>query len=289
MKIGSIVTLYYPDVTLLSTLMQIIAWQVDLVCVVDNTPNTTFNVKDLFSSYENLTYIPFGKNVGIAEAQNRGIKFLKKEAVDFVLFLDQDSIPPQNMVKQLMESYLFLSGKGVHVGGVGPRPYNREDGTLYQGFVNKGHPDKMFTPVLDIISSASLVPMKLFDQVGGMESSLFIDFVDQEFCWRASREGYKFFICESIRLNHKVGDGDRSFFFRKIRITSPFRIYFIFRNYLILCRRNYVPFYWKCTVGIKSFVKLFYFPFFVAPRFEYVKAIWRGVKDGIRNKASVIE
>ena len=109
MKIGSIVTLYYPDVTLLSTLMQIIARQVDLVCVVDNTPNTTFNVKELFSSYENLTYIPFGKNVGIAEAQNRGIKFLKKEAVDFVLFLDQDSIPPQNMVKQLIESYLFLS------------------------------------------------------------------------------------------------------------------------------------------------------------------------------------
>lgn len=288
MKVGCVITLYYPDLGLLSKLLAAIICQVDVVCIVDNTPDADFQLKELLSRYNSLIYKLFCRNLGIAEAQNRGVEILRKEDVDFVLFLDQDSIPPDNMVKQLLESYLLLSDNGILVGGVGPRPFNREDGVLYQGVVNKSKSNRAFTPVLDIISSASLIPMSVFLQIGGMESSLFIDFVDQEFCWRASQKGYKFYICESILLNHKVGDGDRSFLFRKIRTTPPFRIYFIFRNYLILFRRNYVPLYWKYSVGIKCLVKIFYFPLFVSPRIEYVKSIWRGLKDGIKNKASII-
>ena len=289
MKVGSVITLYYPNLDLLSKLLSAIIWQVDVACIVDNTPEVDFRVRELLCQYENLIYRAFGRNLGIAEAQNQGVEILRGEDVDFVLFLDQDSIPPKNMVKQLLESYLLLSNKGILVGGVGPRPFNREDGALYQGLVNKSNSKRTFTPVLDIISSASLIPMDLFQKIGGMESSLFIDFVDQEFCWRASRKGYKFYICELVLLNHKVGDGDRSFLFRKIRITSPFRIYFIFRNYLILLRRNYVPIYWKCSVGVKCFVKMFYFPLFVSPHFKYIKSIWKGIKDGIRNKVSEIK
>lgn len=71
------------------------------------------------------------------------------------------------------------------------------------------------------------------------------------------------------------------FFYKKVAIASPFRVYYQFRNYLWLCRRDYVPRYWKRKNGMKYFVKLFYFPICVAPRTMYLRRIVRGVISGL--------
>lgn len=71
------------------------------------------------------------------------------------------------------------------------------------------------------------------------------------------------------------------FFLKKVAIASPFRVYYQFRNYLWLCRRDYVPRYWKKKNGMKYFVKLFYFPICVAPRAMYLRRIVHGVISGL--------
>ncbi len=289
MKIGSIITLYYPNLDLLKSLIAQISNQVDYIYIGDNTPissNSDLNI--LLGSFSDISieYKSFKENLGIAEAQNRGIDFFKRLEFDFILFLDQDSIPSIDLVSGLIDTHHTLTKQGVKIGGLGPRPFNRENKKPYVGMINRGNTNNDITYVSDIISSASLIPMSVVIDVGGMESGLFIDFVDQEFCWRAGSKGYKFCICENILLEHKLGDGDRSFLFRKIRTTSPFRIYFIFRNYLLLVRRKYIPIYWKISVGCKCLIKIFYFPIFLTPRMKYLKSIFAGIKDGVLNRPS---
>ena len=112
--------------------------------------------------------------------------------------------------------------------------------------------------------------------------SLFIDDVDNEWCWRAWHKcGLRSFIVEDAEIGHMLGEGDRFFFLKKVAIASPFRVYYQFRNYLWLCRRDYVPRYWKRKNGMKYFVKLFYFPICVAPRTMYLRRIVRGVITGL--------
>ena len=74
--------------------------------------------------------------------------------------------------------------------------------------------------------------------------------------------------------SRKIGNKD-------ISISSEFRIYYQFRNYIWLFRRSYVPFWWKFRHFFKYAVKAVYFPLFVKPRIVYAKQIARGIKDGL--------
>lgn len=201
----------------------------------------------------------------------------------YLLFLDQDSILLENSVQKLIHAYSKLVKSNVLVGAVGPRVINRQTGKEYRGNVKKGvsYADNV-TETIDLISSASLIEMTVFEKIGLMDEKLFIDGVDHEWCWRAKFKGhYRFFIIETVRLSHQLGEGDRFFLWMKIAIPTPFRTYFQFRNYFILLRRVYVPFYWKASNGLKYMVKILYFPLFVSPRLKYFKNIWKGIYDGV--------
>ena len=118
-----------------------------------------------------------------------------------------------------------------------------------------------------------------------MDSSLFIDGVDNEWCWRAKNKGnLDSFVSLDFKMNHYLGEGDRSFFGIKISISSPFRVYYQFRNFFILCRKSYVPGIWKIKNAVKYTIKFFYLPIFVIPRLEYLKKIFLGTIDGINYK-----
>ena len=74
------------------------------------------------------------------------------------------------------------------------------------------------------MSSISLIPCKVFNIVGGFDESLFIDGVDNEWCWRAWHKcGLRSFIVEDAEIGHMLGEGDRFFFLKKVAIASPFR------------------------------------------------------------------
>ncbi|WOC39797.1 glycosyltransferase [Polaribacter sp. HL-MS24] len=283
MKIGCILVLYNQESELLTTILDRISNQVSEVYISDNSSK---NQSNLFSNYKNITYHFIGSNIGIASAQNLGINFFLEKRMDYILFLDQDSIPTSNLVSSLIASINLLLKKGVKIGAVGPRPFNREEGVEYRGRIMKGKKiTKDITEVNELISSSSLIPSQNFSSVGMLDDSLFIDGVDHEWCWRASFNLHlRFFIIESVLLSHMLGEGDRQFLIRKVAIPTPFRTYFQFRNYLKLVKRNYVPIYWKFSNGFKYIVKYFYFPLMIKPRREYFKMINKGIIDGLKNR-----
>lgn len=280
-KIGCIIVLYNPDSDMLFNILKSISPQVSDICVIDNSIVN----KDLdFSNFHNISYQKLNKNIGIASAQNIGLNFFKDH--DFIVFLDQDSIPPDNLVINLMKNYSILLNNSIKVGAVGPRPFNRGENKKYEGVVKKGK--KIYsnvTEVGELISSSSLISIETFNEVGMLEDGLFIDGVDHEWCWRAKKIGnYRFFIIEDVLLSHQLGEGDKKFLGLSIHIPTSIRTYYQFRNYIKLIKRDYVPFYWKFSNAIKYFIKYFYYPIFLKDGNKYLKYMSKGIYDGIKNK-----
>lgn len=282
MTVGCVLVLYNPNVGILRQCLKVLNSQVDMIAIVDNS---TKSVNYSFDS-TNYVYYSMNGNYGIAAAQNKGIEILKNYNIDYLLFLDQDSIAPENLVEQLVEEAKKLKATSVTLGGIGPRPLNRQSNKEYRGSVKKGKKySNTLTEVRELISSGTLIPFENFSSVGLMDSALFIDGVDHEWCWRAYKKiKARFFILETVFLSHQLGEGDHNFFFKKVAIPTPFRVFYQYRNYFILLSRSYVPVYWKFANGFKYIIKLFYYPFFIPPRSKYFKNICRGIYCGIFNQ-----
>lgn len=234
MKVICIVVLYKPSTELLEKAIKSIVNQVDLVWISDNTPGGFKGMDTIAGVFKSkLKYALMDGNVGIAKAQNAGIQYALDNDFDFIYFLDQDSISPSGIVNGLLQQFMDLENRGIKVGGVGAQPFNRDTGKKYEANVKKGKRVKDgVVEVSELINSSSLFTNELFKSAGMMDESLFIDGVDHELCWRANNKArYRFFKISSLLLNHKQGVGDKEILGITIRITTPFRIYYQYRNY----------------------------------------------------------
>jgi len=136
MKIGCIITLYNPDLSLLKKVLDSITDQVDSIYIADNSLLQID--QNLLKDYKRIVYKKMSGNVGIASAQYDGIKYFKERNFSDVIFLDQDSIVDKGLLSQLVTELTYLNNNLIHVGAIGPRPINREINKEYRGSVIKG-------------------------------------------------------------------------------------------------------------------------------------------------------
>lgn len=281
MIIIAIVVLYKPEGVKFIENLKSLSLQVDEICVVDNSSDSN---KKLLREVPHLIYFPQYKNIGIAAAQNIGLRYAIKKGYDYVLFSDPDSSIPTDAVENLFTTHKKLSENGYDVGAVGSTAYSEATGLPYHikdSFV-LDIPELNVTEVTYTMNSISLIHTDLFKMVGFMDESLFIDGVDDEWCWRAANLLRKrFFIDRNVIIRHNLGKSKGKIGKRNISIASPRRLYYEYRNYIWLRRRDYVPRQWTKYNGWKYVVKLFYYPLFVTPRLENLKNILKGVKDGL--------
>lgn len=288
MKIAAIIILYQPEAGQIRQTVDSILPQVDYLCLADNSDESH---QAWFDGLPGVSYLHLGGNRGIAAAQNAAIHSLPPHRYDFLLFCDQDSRAEADTVGQLALACSALQQHGLPTGGVGTRAVNRQTGRPYAA---KSREYETFELAADdgtrctltrcsyIRSSISLIPSTHFDIVGGFDERLFIDAVDNEWCWRATHlAGLQFYIAEAAHIVHMLGEGDRRLAGRNLAISSPFRIYFQLRNYLWLCRRPYVPAWWKRHHALKYLAKIGYYPLCCQPRLAYLKQILRGLRDGL--------
>lgn len=281
MVIGCIIVLYNPQLGLITQSINQLTSQIDVLVLVDNSCSYNKDIQKLEVGGK-IKYIHLGENRGIAVAQNIGVKMLKHLAVEVVLFMDQDSIAPNNMVEMMKNEIYLLSSLNVRLGGIGPCLLNRQNNVKYRkGSQKEAIFDDQLSEVKELMSSGSFIPISNFDIVGLFEEAFFIDGVDNEWCWRAGYKGFRFFRMESLIIEHQLGEGDRTIFNRDIAISTPFRTYYQFRNFIFLLVRGYVPMRWKVYNAFKYIVKLFYYPLFVSPRLKYLQSMLRGISDGI--------
>ncbi|MBB5439626.1 rhamnosyltransferase [Pedobacter sp. AK017] len=285
-EVAAIVILYRPDWNSLKEVIRNISLQCDEVVAIDNSEgNYTTRFMDEFETLSNVMYRSLNSNYGIAHAQNVGVEILKEKGYKYVVFFDQDSTPLPGMLETLINDFEYLKSYNFNVATIGPMPINSQTGQVYEPrlfkhkILNLG--EHSFYKTKQIISSGSLMLLDIFDKIGAFDEILFIDGVDHEWCWRAKKFGFDTFLSTRSRLIHNLGEGDKKFFGFEIAITSTFRLYYQYRNYIILLFRGYVPFYWKFNNLIKYFIKMFYYPL-IHRDFNLLKRIFKGLSDGFR-------
>lgn len=243
--------------------------------VVDNSETPLFDP----SRAGRMTYIALGRNCGIAHAQNAGISALQRqEGIDYIIFLDQDSSFSVEFIERLYHTFQNVSAH--RLAALGPQIIDEaSDRPAASPFHPSAYDSEGLCLVREIISSGSIVRKAVFDEIGLMDDSLFIDYVDFEWCWRARSHGYSVGRTANVSLPHTVGRRTLRLGRYEVPISAPQRYYYQFRNFLWLSRRRYVPFQWKMATGIKTLLRFFYIPFITGC--GTMKHILRGLKDGL--------
>lgn len=182
-------------------------------------------------------------NLGLAAAQNQGIRLAVAVGFEWVLLLDDDSLPAPDMVERLLSAWRKQSDR--HIGIVAPRLVERGVPAPVRYVVPYGvvfrrkslRAGDNLTGVAMVIASGSLIRTEVFHAAGLMNEGFFIDGVDHEFCLRARRLGYTILVTGDAVLTHRQGEKRLTFFGMAPSGHSAARRYTIFRNRIFLLRR----------------------------------------------------
>jgi len=295
LNICGVVVAFYPDEKKIQALLDVLAQQVQLLYVADNS-DMDCSPLSLVATIP-LHYQFFGENRGVAAAHNAGIAFARTKGCTHVLLMDQDSLPHADMVHRLVQAERKLCGQGKKVAAVGPLCFHPQR-HYYEPFLQcragrvttlRCVPDQAsLLPVAHLISSGSLISIHLLDSVGDMEESLFIDYIDIEWAFRASAKGYACYaVCGAV-LEHYLGGVEKKGIGGMSRTFSSYgatRLYYQFRNLVSLAKRGYVPRTWLVYHVMRYMAPRFLaHTLFLPPRLQHLHMIIRGIMDGMRGK-----
>lgn len=255
--------------------------------IVDNSSKRNFDTDCVGM----MKYIYLGENTGIANAQNVGLIYLNRFGkINYFLFLDQDSRIDNNYPLLMVSEYVKIKRRVPKLALLGPTVVEIDTQQEYRSMFHSFSTScDGFEQRRDVISSGSIVEKCVIEDVGLMLLTLFIDFVDYEWCWRAEASGYVVGITKNVRISHKVGESDISIGHYKVQIWSPIRYFYQFRNHLLLCTLSYVPLQWKIVTSIKHFIRLLYFPLFVSRGGKSWKNMWRGIFAFTKHRKKFME
>lgn len=265
--------------------------------IVDNAsrPDLLAAVEALAGRSRNVRLLRNASNLGLAAAINQGAREAAalQPPPRFVLLLDQDSEPRPGSIEALVAAFRTLEEGGSRVGCVGPTLLDPETG-LTHGFHQctgwrwrRAYPPLGSTkpvPCANLNGSGTLVPLLLFQQLGGLDEALFIDHVDTEWSFRVLDAGYQLWGVPEATFEHRMGQVSLRFWWFGWRLwpsRSPQRHYFLFRNATILMRRHYVPLVWKFWAVVKLALTAAVSGLFDVQRRAQLRNMIRGVGAGI--------
>ena len=253
------------------------------VIIIDNNSSISFEIS-------HVTLIHLYENIGIAAAQNIGIRKALAFGASSITFLDQDtSIDIESI--EILHSEVHSGSSVIAV----PLCRSRNSGVFYdivwwdfQSNILRRNPtvdSSGFRWTNIAISSGLTVNCNIFDEDSYMDEGLFIDYVDTEWCLRMFHRGYIIRVITKINLLHEIGDHTIDFKFFKLPIHSPSRRYYRVRNSLILMRYPHIP----LLFSIRNFIiisiqQVLIILFYRKNIFSYTKYYFSAVVDSLRIK-----
>jgi len=284
----AVIVTWHAELALLDAAVQAVLPQVGGLVIV-NHGNQEPGFDAWTAQIQGAHYLHHPDNPGLAAGFNRGIEYARAHGFEFVLLLDQDSIIATNMVSTLWNAYHTLSAH-ASIAAVGPQFIDRRSGipspfVRFGFFCNRkqmGGPGQQIACDF-LISSGSLIPLAVLEQVGMMDEALFIDNIDMDWCMRASAQGYTLYgICDA-RMHHAIGtrlQPSRWHFGGRI-IHPPARLYYFTRNRIWLYRRPHVPWKWITQDIPRLLAKFIWMSLLTPPRRANARAMLRGGWHGI--------
>lgn len=219
------ITTYNPDMTRLKFNIDAIVTQVDIVLIVDNASSNISEIEAGFLDYPSVKIVKNKKNMGIAYAMNKIGEFALNNGYDWFLTLDQDSICPTNMI----EMYSRYVNENVAI----IAPYIDFNTSFISNLFHLKKKEIAKTHEVEIIkyavSSGQFIQTNAWKKVKGFWEFLFIDYVDQEFCFNVTRNGYSILRVNFVKMQHEPGISVKIFGVQTAK-QSAMREYYCARN-----------------------------------------------------------
>lgn len=225
MKTLAIIVTYYPASDLLHKCVSSFIDDVDHVLVWENTPDCEA-ASFRFLDDPRIEYVTNGEN-SISKALNYAWNYAMRNGYDALLTMDQDSVFENfhgyyNWVENTLKQKTCICS---------PWYYARMD--AYKVF-SQNH----------VITSGMMLPVSILDALGGYNEDFAVDGIDIDLCLRARNMNYDILQNSEFVLRQRFGQ----LYHKKIlghvfsgSGYSAWRLYGIFRNYIITYRRNGRP------------------------------------------------
>jgi rhamnosyltransferase len=222
MKTAGVIIIYKPIINEVRDNIISYVDVLDHLYIVDNSDNSH---EDVFLGLSNkIEYIPNFNNLGISKVLNTIAVKSKKAGFSLLLTMDQDSRFPPNMAEKYLKYCKDFDWSDTAMLGINAIDFNKSLSSEEQEIELEYHD----VPLL--ITSGSVINLKLIDKIGYFNEKLFIDCVDYDYCLRARLLKYKVRNIFGIYLFH-IGGLPTKFLGRKVALYSPNRYYYIFRNH----------------------------------------------------------
>ena len=232
MKIAAIVILYNPEKETVANIKTYYDF-VEKIFVYDNSTVESAIKKELLQLPKVEFYQDF-ENRGISERLNSACEKAIENNFEWLLTMDQDShFQPGSMPYYLDCVSRFPQREKVAVFGT------QNDKPDYESKA-----DCLPKEVDELITSGSLMNLLLFNEIGKFDEKLFIDYVDNDYCYRAKLCGYSLIKLMNISIMHELGKSvyrssiKTLFLFKKNKtVHPPLRCYYLYRNMLYLSEK----------------------------------------------------
>jgi len=267
--------------------------QVAKIVIIDNGSDTQTvlmlgNIKKQYPDKVEIIYNTINEGIGVA--QNQGLDIALQTGFEWILLLDHDSRPEQDMVEILLTAF-YSSRENGKIGLMAPnkkeRNIDKEMKLVVPGFFCPWRTfgqDLIVENVQTAISSGSLIRKEVFSDIGRFNEAFFMDYIDTEFCLRMNKYGWRITVVRDAVLNHNFGDiQSRKFMGRIIGVTnhSRSRRYTIYRNRVVVWKQYIfvLPSYIFFDVSM-AFYDVLKIILFESGRRNKLKAVFKGMLAG---------
>lgn len=180
-------------------------------------------------------------NLGLAAAQNQGIRAALTGGTEWILLMDDDSAPGRAMVETMLAN-------GGEAAIIAPRYVEQRVDEPARYLAGTGRltvrrqtiqPGQTVRDAASVIASGSMIHRQVFERIGPMRDGFFIDYVDHEFCLRARRAGFGIALVGDAVLQHQQGHKTRHEVAGREVVTANYgaaRRYTITRNRIFTAR-----------------------------------------------------
>lgn len=207
MDILIVVVLYNKDINKLTYLNEL---ENVRILIYDNSPNPQI-VNDSF------VYIHDSENSGVSKAYNIGAKFAKNEGIEYFIILDQDTIFDNTILSEYRAAKSKYNTQYIYAPKIVGN--NNKIYSPFQEATFRNIPFSMKTfnssellslQGISLINSGLMIPIKIFDEIGGFNEKIKLDFSDTYFIDQYKKV-YKTVVLLNLEIKHSLsGDEDSS-------------------------------------------------------------------------------
>ena len=246
-KIAAGIVTYNPDMERLERSISTLLQNENLSCiyVADNFSDNIEDLRALEAREEKVMLIELDDNMGVAKALNRLCQRAMTDGNEWLLTLDQDSLPEAHFIDHLAQHIPTQDLQANQLAILSPRIEDVNMGRMYS------KKTQGCEYIKSCITAGSMVNIACWQVVGGFDDAFFIDGVDFDYCLRVRLHGFKIMRIYSVCLHQEIGKG-KAFKLGTRRIAimnhNPERIYYITRNYLTIGKRYHQQYHWTLEV-----------------------------------------